>query len=1087
MKVLLILALAVSLGSIAYADDYVPTALDENGGYYATDRLVITLKPGVEPLLMGQTAAGRVFTGNSRIDLLCAENGVKQVEPFYAAKVRNELLRSLVERLYIFRLNDGVDAADVYRNFAACSDVEASDLYVIPVPCYTPNDPSIGQQWALPKVRAFQAWDVVRGDSTRRAVISINDTGVYWNHPDLAANIWVNPGEDINHNGIFDAADNNGIDDDNNSYVDDVVGWDLGQNDNNPNEISPTHGTHVAGCAAEVADNGIGGAGLGYSARIQCVKITNAAGQLTMGYQGMIYAADNGAHIINLSWGSPSYTSYGQSVCNYTFNAGVLNVGAAGNDDYWTPPYNNYPSAYSGVTAVAATDPSDRKTSFSNYNYWVDLSAPGSAIYSTWATSSYSTESGTSMSSPIVAGLAALLKAQNPSWGPIEIEERMMATAVNIDSLNPSYAGRLGAGRIDAYAALAAGRYPYIVLVNHTESLTSDDGDGVVNPGESIAITITLLNYWADGHDVTAKLRGPAGITIHDSLSHFGTFPGDTTQITNDQDRFGLTFDQTIIPGQYDLTLVVTSSDPYYTEIVFPVRVTLEKAGFPLSIPDAIESSPLIFDINGDGVNELIFGANDQKLYVIEPNGGNLSGWPVEVADDISGGAAVGDIDGDGAFEIVAAARNGDIHAWEANGSPLTGFPVTTGGSIYAVPVLGDLDANGDLEIIATNFTNKQIHILNHDGTAFRNWPYTGVQGFYGAVALGDFNDDDSLEIVVGDFDNKVHMFNINKVELSGWPVTVNGRVWGAPVIGNVEYSDENPEIAVATFAGSVYLLNHDGSVVSGWPVSAGTNLRNTPTLADIGGDGHPEVLIGGGNSNLYVFNSNGTSAAGFPVTVVAPFRNSPVVGDISGDGHPDIIAAVGSSTTLIYGFNRQGQLLRNFPMPTGTVGIVVSTPAIWDFDRDGDMEIVVAVQSTGANLDVIDYKVPISLVDIEWPFYGNDVYRSGNYLPFITDVADDGGHLPQRFALNQNYPNPFNSRTVISFNLAEPEVVGLEIYDPLGRLVRAYRNEFREAGLHSVAWDGRDADGRTVSSGIYFYRLKAGDKSECRRMMLLK
>lgn len=1087
MRFLVIWGLLISISAAFAADDFIQTAVDEYGGKYAVDRLVLTLKPGTEPLLMGQTINGQVFTGNNQIDLLCAENGVVKVEPFYPAKVRNELLRSLVERLYILRLDKGIDAIDVYRNFTACGDVEASDLYIIPELCYTPNDPSIGQQWALPKVRAFQAWDVIRGDSTAYAVISINDTGVYWNHPDLSGNIWVNAGEDINHNGIFDAGDNNGQDDDNNSYVDDVIGYDLGQNDNNPNEITPTHGTHVAGCAAEVADNGIGGAGLGYRAKIQCVKITNSAGQLTMGYQGMIYAADNGAHIINLSWGSPSYTSYGQSVCNYTFNAGVLNVAAAGNDDYWTPPYNNYPSAYAGVTAVAATDPSDHKASFSNYNYWVDLSAPGSAIYSTWAQSSYSTESGTSMASPIVAGLAALLKAQNRNWGPVEIEERMMATAVNIDSLNPAYAGRLGAGRIDAYAALAAGRYPYFTLINHTETLVSDDGDGVVNPGESISIVITLLNYWADGHDVTAKLRGPAGINITDSISFFGTFPGDSTQITNSQDPFALTFDPAIAPGQYELTLVVTSSDPYYLETPLPVRVTLEKAGFPRSIPDAIESNPLIFDINGDGIMELIFGANDQKLYVLEPDGGNLQGWPATVADDIVGGAAVGDIDNDAAFEIVATVRNGDIHAWEADGTPIAGFPVSIGGTIYAVPVLGDLDADGDLEIVVTNYTNKQIHILNHDGSVFRNWPYTGPQGIYGAVALGNFDGDDSLEIVVGDFDSKLHMFNIDKTEPAGWPVSLNGRVWGAPVIGNVDPSDNEPEIAVAAFSGSVYLINHDGSVVSGWPVSAGTNLRNTPTLADLDNNGYPEVLIGGGNSNLYVLRANGTAFPGFPVTLVAPFRNSPVVGDISGDGQPDIIAAVGSSSTFIYGFNASGQMLRNFPMPTGAVGTVVSTPAIWDFDRDGDMEIVVAVQTTGANLDVIDYKVPISLADIEWPFFGNDVYRSGNYEPFITDIESDDDILPAVFGLKQNYPNPFNSRTVISFTLDRPEIISLDIYDLLGKLVRSYRADMKSAGLHSIIWDGRDFAGQPVSSGVFFYRLKAGEKSESRRMMLIK
>jgi subtilisin family serine protease len=254
-KILIILMfVCLTAGMVMAAGGAVPVARDNNGGQYITDRFVITIKPGVAPLVVNTMISGQVYTGNSRIDLLCAQNKVKSVELFYDHPVRNPVLRSLVERIYIFHIDPKLDARDVYANFAVCDDIETSDLYIVPEIFFTPNDPQISQQWALAKVNATQAWDVVHGDTTKRVIIAIDDTGVYFKNPDLQANIWINTPEDINHNGIFDAGDINGQDEDGNSYNDDVVGWDLGTADNNPEEEEPTHGTHVAGCASEVTN-----------------------------------------------------------------------------------------------------------------------------------------------------------------------------------------------------------------------------------------------------------------------------------------------------------------------------------------------------------------------------------------------------------------------------------------------------------------------------------------------------------------------------------------------------------------------------------------------------------------------------------------------------------------------------------------------------------------------------------------------------------------------------------------------------------------------------------------------------------------
>ena len=281
-----ILGLILYSTCLAVTDDSWPIVTSPDGARYAADRFIVTTRAGVAPLIFGNSVDGVAVTGVASIDKLCSQFNITSVERFYKFPVRKPVLRELISRMYIFHIADGEDVNSVKDAFSTLPDIETSDLYDIPIPFYTPNDPSIDQQWFLNKTRTYEGWDILRGDTTRVAVIGIVDTGVYWMHPDLAANMWVNEREDLDHNGTLDSLDINGIDDDSNGYIDDVIGWDLADNDNDPREFTPTHGTLVAGCASEATDNHIGGAGIGFSARIMAVKGANSQGQLIAVYQG---------------------------------------------------------------------------------------------------------------------------------------------------------------------------------------------------------------------------------------------------------------------------------------------------------------------------------------------------------------------------------------------------------------------------------------------------------------------------------------------------------------------------------------------------------------------------------------------------------------------------------------------------------------------------------------------------------------------------------------------------------------------------------------------------------------------------------
>lgn len=310
----------------------------------------------------------------------------------------------------------------------------------------TPNDIHPDQYNVL-VTDCQQAWDVSTGNSN--IVIGMVDDAVRTTHEDLAANIWVNPGEIAG----------NGVDDDGNGYIDDINGWDAASNDNDPNpegadNFSFSHGTHCSGIAAAVTNNGIGVASVSYNVRLMAIKTaTNGGGGIDAGFEGVEYAIASGADVISMSWGGGAPSDVEQEVFDVAYAANIVCVAAAGNDNVADPMY---PASYNHVISVGATDENDNKADFSNYGPTIDVMAPGVHIWSSVATtdSSYEFYDGTSMACPFVSGLAALMLSYLPTLDVDEIENCLKTTANNIDTQNPDYIGQIGAGRVNAHQAM---------------------------------------------------------------------------------------------------------------------------------------------------------------------------------------------------------------------------------------------------------------------------------------------------------------------------------------------------------------------------------------------------------------------------------------------------------------------------------------------------------------------------------------------------------------------------------------------------------------------------------------------------------
>ncbi|KPL21653.1 MAG: hypothetical protein AMJ75_09590, partial [Phycisphaerae bacterium SM1_79] len=375
-----------------------------------------------------------------------------------------------LRQIHRAHLSAGISVTNAIKRLEDDPEIEwAEPQYYRYTQTTEPNDPCYPSQKHLSTIKAPNAWDITTGDPN--VIIAIIDTGVDYEHPDLAANIWINPGEDHEPFGVVGPEDFNRVDDDGNAYVDDILGWDFvsvnpddvypGEDpeppDNNPTDFHG-HGTHVAGVAGAVGNDGIGVTGVSWRCKIMVLRAgyTDTGGrgrfQIADISDALVYAADKGAHVINMSFGSTFLSQTERIAIDYATNKGCVLVASAGNDEAsW--PY--YPASFNGVLSVAATsDVSDAKPRFSNYGLWVDVAAPGESIYSTMPIREYGTESGTSMASPIVAGVAALIKSAHFGWSGQQIADQLIATADDIDYVNYFFAGKLGGGRVNAGTAV---------------------------------------------------------------------------------------------------------------------------------------------------------------------------------------------------------------------------------------------------------------------------------------------------------------------------------------------------------------------------------------------------------------------------------------------------------------------------------------------------------------------------------------------------------------------------------------------------------------------------------------------------------
>ncbi|MDD5071901.1 MAG: S8 family serine peptidase, partial [Patescibacteria group bacterium] len=375
-----------------------------------------------------------------------------------------------IEVVKILPEEDFYEILEKYNSDERVSYAEPNYFYQI---SSIPNDAYYGNQWYLEKIKAPAAWEYA--NQSPNVVIAIIDSGIQINHPDLAGNIWRNTNE----------IPGNGIDDDKNGFIDDVNGWDFINNTPDPSpkfeegftEAGILHGTIVAGIAGAVGNNGMGITGITWKTSIMPLRVLNdkGEGRTSEVVRAIDYAVNNGADIINLSFVGFGYSQSLHEAIKRAYNAGIVIVAAAGNeqgegDGYDLDRTPMYPVCHDGnngenmIIGVAATDTLDQKTNFSSHGFkCVDIAAPGVSIFSTTVYEPGRAQfnkyyngywSGTSMATPMVAAAVALIEEVNPKLTRHEVVNIILNSADNISRLNPGFLGQLGKGRLNIASAI---------------------------------------------------------------------------------------------------------------------------------------------------------------------------------------------------------------------------------------------------------------------------------------------------------------------------------------------------------------------------------------------------------------------------------------------------------------------------------------------------------------------------------------------------------------------------------------------------------------------------------------------------------
>jgi len=1033
-------------------------AVGSQAAEIADGRVLVAFEPGTR-LSLDKSADGAPQTGVAGLDLVLDRRDALSIEPLFHQflhmfddpEVREEMARHYIVRHANKSGNDGL--INDLKSLAMVETAESDMLMPMHGNAYMPDDLA-GPQWHLRNTslgggdtRAVGGWAEGLGDST--VVVAVLDTGVDWHHPDLGGThpdkvngaVWTNWTEYYG---------TPGVDDDSNGFVDDIRGWDFvnvssgqvfpgedyGPPDNDPMDFN-SHGTLVSGCISPITDNSTGVAAIAPGCKIMAIRIgwhtAEGDGVAYASYmaQAFLYAVNNGADIINLSYGTSYYGPFSTAVTT-ALNAGLVICVSAGNDNEDVPGWLQDHSD-DRVLTVAASNSNDGKADFSDYGVWVDVTAPGKNIYTTsysfqTGESTYSSTQGTSFSSPIVAGACALIWSQHPELSSAEVAALIQNTCDDIDHLNPGYEGLLGHGRINLLRALGDNeqRVP-------EEFFELQDAINMATPGDVIKVLasepldmftvvgkdLTVEGAYADGY-VSRDPMGTPTLVHASGVSPGLEFYGEVTTSTvvdgfEIENGGGRTFSDIPYPGRYGGGVVITGQSPTLRNLTLSDNTV--GSSNQLGCGGAIllhDSQALLEDIVITG-NTATYGAG---IFIYE-------GGPTLRRVTIDANTVITD-------DLANSPRGGGLHILDAD-VIMEDVTVTNhldtgeGGGIY----LGQVTAPATLTWTGGELSGNAATTLGGGMCANGS----------GAIDLMDVVIADNGPTPLASFmsGGAIYANGVN-VTLDGCTVSGNSSqsAGGLQLVGcaDVQLSsttlvDNNSTI----FGGTVYLTSCVNADLTGLTLAYNNNMSGG---AGINAVSTPMTV----SNTISAYNTGGAAAAN----------------GINTDG-----AATLSCNDVV---GNDGANYGGVADPTGTDGNISLDPMFCDV-AEGDFRVATTSPCAPAN--------------------SGGCGLIGALEASCGSTPVEESDTPVAFTVSPNYPNPFNPVTTIKFALPASARTTVNVFDLRGRLVKTLVNAEMVAAVHTVQWRGDDATGRPAAAGIYFYEVRSGGHRDVGRMALVK
>ncbi len=873
---------------------------------FAPGELIVKLKPSIA--LQKSFSAEGSKTGVASLDVLNESFSVKKIEPLLNhSSVRTSALHGVMKIRFAPETNL-LERLPSYENDPNIEYAQPNYIHRIDS---LPDDSLFSQQTYLQIVRAEAAWDIQR--ASPEIIVGVIDTGIDYHHPDLRDALWINPGEDLNGDSRVDPEDFNGLDDDGNGFIDDLRGWDFTDApsfpdggdfeipDNDPFDENG-HGTSVAGIIGATGDNRIGIAGLAFGCRIMNLRAGTSLGFLEEDdvAAAVVYAVENGARIINMSFGDDVASPLLRDVMQFAYNQNCVLVAAAGNS---RSDQIHYPSGFSETISVGATNDDDQLASFSNYGSSVDVVAPGVNLLTTALNNTYRPFSCTSASAPLVSALAALILSKTPALSNEAVKGLILSTATDLGS--PGWDNFFASGRIDAGAALAS---PFHSLARITQPQVdqafasgpiSIHGTAAGALLEEFALQIGVGETpaaWSElfrepNRQVIDELLFDLNITQLIDTVYTLRLVVQNKNGTTAEDKVRFFIDRTppvisnfrqtptLDADRQALLLEFQTDDLCDAAVHFRARLRRQAAG---SLDD-FQRLPLRFRTRDHRTlisQQIFFG--DLEFFIAVTNGAGLK-------------------------------TSSEIFRADLSAPPVGGVPIQQlsqnlpAGFLLNKPA--DFDGDGFKEIILNEYENFNFQLLN-----FFEFDLIQFQEVHALTRVliprdwGDSDGDGLLEILCG-FGSKSYMFEPAApgqfpTQLV-WADTTN-ELW-ASRFADLDQDGRGEIILRKDETFTVWETTGDNqfALVDSFPnPTAGSNFVGAPRseISDFDGDGRLEILFGDFDGDVYIYENRGndryefTWADRLPLIDAIDYLTS---GDYDGDGAAEFVAGCHTDPSL--------------------------------------------------------------------------------------------------------------------------------------------------------------------------------------------